>query len=439
MMMKPGKLFLSGCMIMLFASVLAATTFTVDNLIDGDPGSLRDAISDAIADNTATEAAPHIIEFDLPPNSIINLNSIINISGTHINIVGTGMDDLFIDANMNDRIFEIQNSSTIILSDLTIRNGNTGSSGGGLTVETNCKLTTNYVRFVGNRGENGGAIRAGNDSELYVNFSIFESNRAGALGGSGGAINAGGTVNNVTIISNSEFKGNRADDHGGALFFSDGYYEIVNTVISGNLAGDRGGGIYHNERQLSGNIRNTTISGNHAADKGGGIYQDGRTNNLVLGNSIVAKNTASDRGPDLFEERSIESIGGNIIGDNSESAFFIDGVDGNIVGNSENPFDPMFEMMVPSGIPNTGGDLRPNRFSEAINNGLNLLAPPDLPDLGGDERIQNEIVDIGAYETFRSEIPTLSEWGMILLTLSLLIIGTVSHSWIRQTKELESS
>jgi len=117
------------------------TTFTVTNTNNSGAGSLRQAIDDANADNTATVANPHIIDATgLPVNSTISVtidpanSRFFLVITNHMTIKGSGAANLTISGNGTNRIFWIQNG-TITLQDLTLADGYArggGGAGGGM-------------------------------------------------------------------------------------------------------------------------------------------------------------------------------------------------------------------------------------------------------------------------------------------------------------------
>ncbi|MFN7119468.1 MAG: hypothetical protein ACK4TA_21920, partial [Saprospiraceae bacterium] len=117
-------------------SIAQATTFTVTNTANSGAGSLRQAITDANADNTATAANPHLIDATGVMGTInvtidpANLQFFLVITN-HITIKGSGQANLTISGNGTNRIFWIQNG-TITLQDLTLADGYAkGGDGGG--------------------------------------------------------------------------------------------------------------------------------------------------------------------------------------------------------------------------------------------------------------------------------------------------------------------
>jgi hypothetical protein len=199
---------------------------------------------------------------------------------------------------------------------------------------------------------------------------------------------------------------------------------IFNSIISGNSGANNGTGLKHNSTGGSINILNTTITGNIALFGGGGINNSGG-GSLIINNSIVAKNDGGQGPDDIRDDNNAITFGTNLIGD-------VDGTnlasDGDLLGTTTNPIDPLFVECVPV-IPGTGGDFNLTEDSPALNRGVNgdiPSAPFDEFDYYGNERIAMDIVELGAIE-FQEilPIPTLSQWAIIALFLLLSIFGWV--------------
>ena len=78
------------------------------------------------------------------------------------------------------------------------------------------------------------------------------------------------------------------------------------------------------------------------------------------------------------------------------------------------------------GIPGTlDDDLRLRDGSPCVDAGNSDLVPPEITlDLGDQPRIAGPRVDMGAFE-FQPVIPTVSHWGLTVMTLLLLSAGSV--------------
>ncbi|MDQ3815969.1 MAG: hypothetical protein M3347_18830, partial [Armatimonadota bacterium] len=115
-----------------------------------------------------------------------------------------------------------------------------------------------------------------------------------------------------------------------------GSVSITNSTFSGNIAASQGGAIFN----FTGNsadtmtIVNCTLSGNQAKTLntgagGGGIYNFSN-NKCSVGNSIIVGNTTASAGPDVLGP--FTSLTHNVIGNNSGSTGFSNGVNNDQVG-----------------------------------------------------------------------------------------------------------
>lgn len=299
-----------------------------DAVVAGDQCTLRSAIQEVNAGGTKE------IDFSLPPNSVITLDSALpDITGA-ISMMGPGSNTLTVQRNSgggtpNFRIFTFSNvavNSTI--SGLTITNGrvadggtssdgqfgSNGASGGGILNPNNETLTLIDVVVSGNRAGNGGAgtgfggsggTGGGilNSGQLVLMNSVVTNNYAGN-GGAGGSGASGGNAGGVTggsslIIINSTISNNFAGDggnaapgssggpggRGGGISGGGGVFTIVGSTISGNRSGKGGnGGGFSGAQGGDGggiltlgplNMVNSTVSNNITGDGGSGTQGGG--------------------------------------------------------------------------------------------------------------------------------------------------------------------
>ena len=169
--------------------------------------------------------------------------------------------------------------------------------------------------------------------------------------------------------------GNQAADDGGAIYMQGGTVNILSSSVSGNQAADDGGGIRNNSGIL--NMANSTLSGNQADGNGGGLrFDSGGTVNLT--NVTIANNTADNSNSGSADGGGIQRVGGtinlknnliaanfdtpsgtglgvkhpdlsgnftssgfNLIGDGTGSTGLTHGVNGDLVGSSGSPIDPL--------------------------------------------------------------------------------------------------
>ncbi len=390
--------------------------------IDASDGvvTLREAIQAANTDAAAGDAPPgsgnDVITFDaslkgqtINTAGTLTLASALTIDG---DLDNDGVADITIDGDSTSNVLHLNSTAVVTIDGLTL------TGGGGSIL-------------------NGGGILS-EQGDLTVKNSVITGNRAGVQGGGIASISGNLTVINTTVSGNYSYL------TGGGISFEDAGSKtltIVNSTISGNSSFIKGGGLYiaptasgssltnvtvtgNSAREQAGilvsgplTITSSTIVGNIATDVGnptGGIGSVGSA--ITLTNTVVAHNT----GPDL--EGSFTSGGHNFIGDGGLGAF-VDGVNGDQVGTSGAPLDPMLGALA-----NNGGlvqTMAPLAGSPLIDAGRNGALPIDTLDLDGDGntterlpldasgrvRIENAVVDIGAFETSYNNAPTITIEG----------------------------
>lgn len=375
-------------------SGIYATTFTVNTLVDGGAGSLRQAIIDG---NTTGDN--HTINFSVSGTIFLGSDLPAITKSFTINAQG-------ITINGNGSYYAILafGNITLEINNLTIISC---SSSQGPAVNTNTNLTVlNYCVFENNNAsDDGGAIISRENLEL--NYCNLSGNTAGDTGGAIRLIGGNVTFNNSLIYNNGA-----ANSGGGAVVNSrdgiGGNLTMINTTVSGNLAdSDDGGGI----RVSNGNLvlNNVTITDNEAGDDGGGIMLNS-SSTLTMNHTILAGNTASDDGPDMRALATPASNGYNIIGNTADAGFTP--ATGDLIN-----IDPLLDVLADNGGPTFTHRLLDS--SPAINAG----GPCQSVDQRGFFRFDGAC-DIGAFEDgAAAAIPTLSQWSLIMLSLVFMILG----------------
>ena len=262
----------------------------------------------------------------------------------------------------------------------------------------------------------------GGASGSVVTFENGEDNNAIITGFriQNGLASFGGGIwcdHSSPTISNNTISGNSADDYGGGINCNYSSATISNNTINGNSAYWRGGGIYCHVNS-SPTISNNTISGNSSGVWGGGIYC--WYSSPTISNNTISGNSAGDSGGGICGVYSSPVITNTIFwADSAPYGPEIDlfsgspvitycDVQGGWEGDGNIDCDPMFCDL-------ESGDFYLDAASCCVGAGE-----------GG--------VDIGAFGVgCGEEIPTLSEWGMLILGLLLLAIGTIAV--IRRRKE----
>lgn len=221
----------------------------------------------------------------------------------------------------------------------------------------------------------------------------------------------------TATISNCFIRNNKATNKGGGLYLTSpgcGHESPVfmNVEISGNTA-SKGGAIFNKGSNFL--ALNTTIGGN-AANEAAGLYNDGGIpdirNTIIWGNlTKKGANIVNETDKPIFRYSLIEGSNGS--GASWNNALGIDGTK-----NIDGP--PMFRK---KGFEENGdrvqGDYNLFSSSRAINKGQNAFVYDTLPiikvmdlispvrnykkqslsnDLNGAIRVEDDIVDMGAYE-----------------------------------------
>jgi CSLREA domain-containing protein len=390
----------------------------VDDSVAGDGlCSLREAIdnTNSKSDTTDGDCSPGIgkdkIVFSVSGTIAIAsmLPAIANTSGNSLVIDGSGQ-TITISGADEFQVLSVNQGATLSLNNLTIANGySIGSAGGiangGTLTVTNCTISGNRTEY------------------------------------DGGAIDNAGTAS----VINSTLSGNSADNMGGGII-NVGNLTVINSTFSGNAAGFSGGGIEHQAVSTTLIITNSTFSGNIANARGGGIESVGCNENCVSGlvtisNSILSSNSS---GNCAVHESPITNGGYNISDDDTCGFGTSTGANGETIGVNVDP------MLDPNGLQNNGGPtetiaLEPN--SPAI--GAVPLANCTVnTDQRGDPRPNPErsgtACDIGAFEyqgvlptptptptstptptTTPTPIPTATPSGLVTVTPTSLHFGTV--------------
>ncbi|MEN3334441.1 MAG: hypothetical protein V7641_3806 [Blastocatellia bacterium] len=264
-------------------------TFTVTNLDDSGPGSLRDAI-----DQANMNPGPDVIDFQDELTGTITLTSGELFITDDLTIIGPGIFSVTVSGNQASRVFEVLSGITVVISGLTISDGNVpGSSGGGIL--NNGTLTLINMVLSGNSAINNGGGISNDGGTLTIFNSTLSGNSTSNVGG--------GVSNDGTLtLTNSTLSGNSTTSGGGLFNAENRAATIINSTLSGNSAGT-GGGIYNVGTV---NVSFTTMSGNSAAGSGGGIYNVGMAINIK--NSIVAN---SPSGGDCFNTGIFNATGVN--------------------------------------------------------------------------------------------------------------------------------
>ncbi len=223
----------AGLLVALAPGTAGALSITVTTTVDGDPGSLRDAVDDINTDGPG----PHTINLAAGATYVLdecasgdNGGLTINVGPVTINGNGATIEQTCTDA----RVFRYNSNEWITLNDVTITGGNREGGSRGAGLKTFGPAEINNSTFVGNdAGGEGGAIWS-DDQAVVISNSTFADNVSGE--GGGAIFSYDGTVS----AENSTFTGNSSSD-GGAVFAIEQEYVFVTMV--GNDAEGVGGAV----------------------------------------------------------------------------------------------------------------------------------------------------------------------------------------------------
>ncbi len=337
---------------------------TLEDENDGDFSagdlSLREAIAIADAEDTIT------FDTDLSNNTIsLTLGELL--IDKDLTIQGQGANNLTIDGgsvlgessdSIRSRVFNIDDNDENTLKNVTIE---------GLTITGGNQESVN---------ENGGGIL--NQENLIVKNTVLENNFLNR-GDGGGIANYGSLLLDSSLVSNNS-SGFRST--GGGIL-NDGTAIVVNSTITGNSSFNPGGGI-SNYGSLT--VENSTITQNDS-----GFFGDGISGSATITSSIVAGYQGIDLGIS-----NITSGGNNLIGNAGDSTGLTDGENGDLVGTTDAPIDPLLgDLQNNGGTTPTVALLEGSPAIDAGSNPNNLTTDQRGE---GFDRTVGDATDIGAFE-----------------------------------------
>jgi hypothetical protein len=340
------------------SNALVASTVTVTNTNDSGPGSLRQAISDAITGDT--------IDFNLSGcPCTITLTSAELVINKSVTIQGPGADQLTVSGNNATRVFNIatdRGNYNISVSGVTIANGREtalDAFGGGIfnsnsgtlailnTVITDNSAVGGFDRLTNGGGNGGGLYHIGSGKVNITGSSVVKNSVLGYSVSGGGIMNAGGGILNVVDSAVVENSTNLNDGVGGFSYGTGicnqnssllntarttSTINILRSTISGNFSREIGYGAIFNAYNCALLIRDCTVAGNSGSAGrsryGGGIHAGGV---VTITGATVTGNSATQGGGVLAFAGSRVTISASTIAGNSASSgggvySFADGV-----------------------------------------------------------------------------------------------------------------
>jgi len=212
-----------------------------------------------------------------------------------------------LDAGGNGTGLVVRGGADATFRGLTIRDGYSGSHGGGVRCAAS-RLALEDVVVVGGVASSGGAGLSADGCELDVAASRFAGNQTGGRGGGMYLDRSTGTV------QDSEIAGNHAGD-GGGVFQLEGGVELRGNDVHDNQAVDGGGGVWNeSDAPVTGN----RIADNRAGMRGGGLSLIEHA--AVASGNTVSGNRSGDDGAGVFVFLSQATVSDSEIFDNQADA-----------------------------------------------------------------------------------------------------------------------
>lgn len=349
---------------------LTATTFSVTNLNDSGPGSLRQAILDANIDNSFSPT--HEIVFSITGQ--IDLQTALEDINNPTDFIGHANGNTIHRAAGGDyRILTFSAAGS--LESLIISNGASPDDGGGILAEVGFSMTN--CMLVGNTALNGdgGGLYKSNSSGLTLTNCTFKNNTANA-GNGGGVYSATGI-----LMFNNTFFGNQCTGSG----LGGGMYVASSALIYGN-----------------------TFANNTAAVDGGGAY-------LASGTHFMEHNLIANNSPNDY--------------DSGAGSFLVTNTNNLVEQTGPQCFscswafttDPNLGSATACGfleiLPLQNGSIA----IDPANPGIAVISPDPCG------TVREALPDIGAieYSNAATVVPTMGEWTFILFALILLSLSTI--------------
>src|SRR5438105_2798513 len=316
------------------------STFTVTNLHDSGPGSLRAAILAADA-----HPGPDVIQFAPELHGTIRLTSGELAITDSLAINGPGVLQITVSGNHASRVFDISGGPTVTVAGLTIANG-LADHGGGILNGAGASLTVSQDTLSGNQavgGLGGGGIFNDVGASLSVRDSSLTHNQATTTvnfttgGGGGGAIlNETGASLSVThsqVSSNQAITTVGFDNFGGGIYNLGGTATIAGCTLANNqvsgggtfdIIGGSAGGALSNEGGATVTVTDSSFSNNQAVSAAGGPYfAPGGAFDNDVGSTATVSNCQFTANQAIGPSGGASGFGGAIANENNGSTLSV--------------------------------------------------------------------------------------------------------------------
>ena len=384
-------------------------------------------------------------------------------------LIGAGSGETIVEGN-GDRVFDLHPSAgSVTIVGLQVRGGGSSDNGAGGGIRARAYVTLRDVVITGNQASLGGGLYVGADGGLLDQVEISQNSGAGGgagvffdsleiqsqdpqkllriedswihdnattLNAEGGglhirggrlelvrtrvsnnsAADGGGLfvsgIGNTTavtfVVQDSLFDQNSARSRGGAIYnFDSGdtsvVVELVNTTLADNSAVFNGGAVHAVGGRMD--LTNVTVSENSTLGDGGGLSWSGNGGYRLL-NTVVTDNSAFTLSTSDLSANTFVSLGHNLIGVLGGAMGFTNGVNGDLVGSTSNPFDAKLGPLADNGgptmtmLPRIGSPL----IEAGDNTGTTALDQRGLSRIVDGNNDGTATIDIGAVERFEGAL-----------------------------------
>lgn len=395
-----------------------------------DSGDCQDPLSPCATISYALSQATNNDSIRLGIGSFSVLNETLDLDLT---IEGEGITSTTIDANKADRTFTISGGATVYINDVKIKDGLSGTDGGGLLIQGDSTLYLENCHLINNEsGNHGGALHSDGGNSISIDNCIIENNVSKSSGGGVSAV--GGVTKGIITIYQSRIYDNKSNQaSGGGLYLVETDLDLSQSLVDDNNTYTDGGGLYFESTGPEARIVNATFSGNQANRHGGGIHdEDGDiyldfvtiSNNTAdadsvggsgdnqgdggglynfagivdVKNTIIAGNIDPTSAPDCSGGGSTNSKGTNLIGTNEGCSTSYSSDPSDQIGTAASPIDAKLNPLDDNGGATETHSLQSD--SPAVDKGTcqDQGGSDIYEDQRNSERPIGSTCDIGAYE-----------------------------------------
>jgi fibronectin-binding autotransporter adhesin len=318
------------CLVGAGLRVAHAASFTVITTADDYNGvcdthhcSLRDAIVIANGNgqaNTISLSKGTYVLTRTGAGEDAGVTGDLDITSTYpITIVGVGADLTTIDATGIDRVLDIRpGAETVVISGVTIYNGNPGAAEGGGIRDADADLVLINTVVMSNAATSGGGVYVYSGTVTLSGGQIARNAATGSWPAGGGGVyvyQGSATLSGGQIVSNTAASG------GGGVYVYSGTATLSGGQIVSNTAGVTGGGVHVEQSTAAFTQTGATTIARNTASSGGGVFV--YQGHAALNGGQIVSNTASSGGGAYVGFGSATLSGGQIV---SNTAGFGGGV-----------------------------------------------------------------------------------------------------------------